>query len=190
MIPVVRRGKAPGEDERVMGSWGSVAWRPVTTVAAASASLAFGVWAVWWAVSSDGWTPPDYVNLVFHEAGHVVFRVFGETIALYGGTLLQLLVPLAVSFSFMGRGDAIGVGCAGMWFFQNFLNIARYMADARAGRLPLVGGGLHDWVEIFHAWGILRHDTAIAAWVAAAGWLGMFLCLGWLWRRALRRDGM
>ena len=60
-----------------------------------------------------------------------------------------------------------------MWFFENWLNIARYMADARAQELPLVGGGDHDWANIFGRWGLLAHDTQIAAVVRAIGWGGM-----------------
>ncbi|MGH7208015.1 MAG: hypothetical protein ACREIL_01385, partial [Nitrospiraceae bacterium] len=57
------------------------------------------------------------------------------------------------------------------------------MADARAQVLPLVGGGEHDWTEIFSRWGVLNSDTAIAHAVAVAGWVGMLGVWGWLgWR--------
>ena len=39
--------------------------------------------------------------LVFHEAGHVIFSVFGRFMAVAGGTLLQLLVPLALMVAFV-----------------------------------------------------------------------------------------
>lgn len=46
------------------------------------------------------------------------------------------------------------------------MNIARYMADARAHQLPLVGGldpeEFHDWTEILNRWGLLNHDTTLA----------------------------
>src|SRR6202167_4749579 len=40
---------------------------------------------------------PPYMDLVFipvHEGGHLLFRFFGEFIAVAGGTLMQLGVPL------------------------------------------------------------------------------------------------
>lgn len=71
-------------------------------------------------------------------------------------------------------------------FGQNWLNVARYMADARAQLLPLVGGGEHDWNALFARWGLLPHDTAIAGSVSFLGWTGMLACwcwLAWRWHR-------
>ena len=64
------------------------------------------------------------------------------------------------------------------WLFQNFWNIARYMADARAQVLPLVGNGEHDWTEIFSRWGVLRRDTGIAGFVTSPGLARGADCLG------------
>src|SRR5512145_1552939 len=97
------------------------------------------------ATSEEGWVPIlDSLNLVFHEAGHPLFGIFGETIGFLGGTLMQLLVPLLVVGACWYKRQSAAIGLAGTWFFENFLNIARYMADARAQLLPLVGGGEHD----------------------------------------------
>jgi len=128
--------------------------------------------------SSEGWVPiMDSLNLVFHEAGHPMFGIFGEVTGFLGGTLMQLLVPLFVLGSCWYKRQAVAMGLAGVWFFQNFLNIARYMADARLQELPLVGGGEHDCATLF------GQDTAIAGIVRLLGWLGMLGCLGWLgWR--------
>jgi hypothetical protein len=66
------------------------------------------------------------------------------------------------------------------------LNIARYMADARALELPLVGGGDHDWNTIFTRWNVLSYDTEIAGVVRFIGWTGMTLAalwVGWRWWR-------
>jgi len=163
-------------------------WRPLSLPAAAGGTAGFALLFLVILVDRDGFVfPLDYVNLAFHESGHLVFQVLGERMSLYGGTLLQLIVPAVVGFSFWRRRDALALSVAGVWFFQNFLNIARYMADARAGRLPLVGGGGHDWVDILYDFNLLSHDTAIAAWVRAAGWLGMLACAAWLWKKQLQQ---
>jgi len=125
----------------------------------------------------------DGANLAFHEAGHLFFGLLGSTLGLYGGTLGQLVFPIAAAVNFRRRQQAAGVALSGVWFFQNFLNIARYMADARAQALPLVGGGEHDWYHIFSRWGVLERDTTIAAVTQTIGWLGMIGCVLWLWRR-------
>jgi hypothetical protein len=62
------------------------------------------------------------------------------------------------------------------------------MADARARVLPLCGGGDHDWARIFGRWGIVDHETQIAAVVRTMGWLGMGAACGWvIWRWWLER---
>lgn len=134
--------------------------------------------------SREGWVfLVDDLNLVFHESGHPIFAVFGETIGFLGGTLMQLLVPLMVACSCWYKRQAIATGLAGVWFCQNGFNIARYMADARAQLLPLVGGGEHDWATLFGQWGVLDKDLAYARTMAALAWVGILLCCAWLgWR--------
>jgi hypothetical protein len=90
-------------------------------------------------------------------------------------------VVLAVSF--WRKREAISFAVSVIWFFENWLNIARYMADARVQELPLVGGGDHDWARIFGRWNVLNHDTQIAAVVRTIGWLGMgAACIWVIWR--------
>lgn len=131
-----------------------------------------------------GWTPLlDSANLVFHEAGHVVFGVLGETAGLYGGVLGQLVFPLVVIVVFFFRRQAHGVAVGVIWAGQNLFNIARYMADARARELPLVGGGEHDFEHIFTRWGVLHRDVAIAGTTRTIGWILIGAALAWLaWR--------
>jgi hypothetical protein len=124
----------------------------------------------------------DHANLAFHEAGHLFFGILGSTPGLYGGTLGQLVFPSVAAVSFWRRRQAVGLALSGVWLSENLLNIARYMADARARILPLVGGGEHDWWHIFSRWGLLEHDTAVAAVTRTLGWLGMLVCMLWLWR--------
>ena len=126
----------------------------------------------------------DHANLAFHEAGHFLFGMLSRSFGLYGGTLGQLVFPVIACVSCWQRHQAVGVALSGIWLFENFLNIARYMADARAQLLPLVGGGEHDWYHIFSRWGLLSHDTDIAAVTSTIGWLGMIGCLIWLWRQS------
>jgi hypothetical protein len=133
----------------------------------------------------------DNVNLIVHEAGHLLFGWFGETLGVAGGTLLQLVVPAALAASFAYRKHAAGTAFCCFFLFENFLYLATYMADARALDLPLVsvGGGEtidHDWAAMFSALGLLERDTQIAAFVRAIGWLGMLATVGWLGWRAWR----
>ncbi|MEW6681492.1 MAG: hypothetical protein AB1451_01005 [Nitrospirota bacterium] len=170
--------------------WSQEAWRPVLHWHLALASLGFA-WIVYLLTAAEsGWVRIiDDANLVFHEAGHPIFGILGSTLGLYGGTLGQLAIPAGIAAAFWARREAVGVAVTGFWFFENFLNIARYMADARAQVLPLVGGGEHDWTTIFSRWGVLSSDTAIAGFAAGVGWLGMIGVWGWLaWQCLASRD--
>jgi len=42
------------------------------------------------------------------------------------------------------------------------LNVARYMADAQAMALPLVGGEIHDWNWLLSRIGLLSHCGGLA----------------------------
>lgn len=131
-----------------------------------------------------GWTPLlDSANLVFHEAGHKIYGVLGETLQLYGGLLGQLTFPLLIVLVFFKRREPAGVAVGAVWAAQNLFSIARYMADARARELPLVGGTEHDFEHIFTRWGALDRDVVIAGYTRTLGWIGIAVALAWLaWR--------
>src|SRR5512143_3708403 len=132
----------------------------------------------------------DAVNMVTHEAGHPLFGYFGETAHLYGGTILQLFVPAALALTFVRVRELMGTTFCAFVFFENFLGIATYMADARAMELPLVSAEgapdqliIHDWNAIFGRLGLLAHDTQIAAVTRFLGFLGMIAVPLWFaWR--------
>lgn len=118
--------------------------------------------------------------------------LFSTRLEPYGGTLGQLVFPVALAVSFWRKGQPLGVAAACVWFFENGFNIARYMADARQLELPLVGGGDHDWNRILSRWGMLEYDTRIAAILRVVAWSGIVVtCLGVLWLawRDRRRQG-
>lgn len=159
-------------------------WQPVGTPALlAVLGVTLVLLGVHWA-SRDGWIPlVDSANLAFHEAGHPLVGAFSDRLMVYGGTMFQLLFPTVVAIHFARRGEPAGLALGVVWLGENLLNVARYMADARAQELPLVGGGEHDWTEIFLRWGVLQKDVKIAGFTR---WLGIALMIGsvvWLWRR-------
>jgi hypothetical protein len=155
-------------------------WEPVPVSHAAFFSLGVLTLFYFLATSHDGFVLLDYVNLAFHEAGHPLLGVFGETMGLYGGTIGQLAFPCAAAVAFWRKREPVGHAVALIWLFENFLNIARYMADAQAQVLPLVGGGEHDWTNIFSRWGVLAADRSIARAVNTMGWIGMIATWTWL----------
>lgn len=127
------------------------------------------------------------VNLVFHEAGHVIFTPFGRFLSILGGTLGQWLIPFIVLCAFLLKTrDTFGASIGLWWLGQSFIDIAPYINDARAGQLILLGGvtgrdvpGIHDWENILRDLGWLQYDHTIAGIVYAIG-VGLML-LSFLW---------
>jgi hypothetical protein len=126
----------------------------------------------------------DHANLLFHEAGHPIVGLVSQRLETYGGTLGQLVFPILMAVGFWKKGKVLSLAAASVWFWENFLNIARYMADARQLKLPLVGGGDHDWNTILARWDILQYDTRIAASLQFAAWSGIALTGAWVLGRA------
>ena len=88
-----------------------------------------------------------------------------------GGTLMQLLVPLAFTVALWRQGDRHGATVPLWWLGQNCWNISVYIKDARAQELPLVGGGEHDWAQLLGQAGWLARDQAIGGAVYFLGFV-------------------
>jgi hypothetical protein len=159
-------------------------WKPIGTLPL-GAALGIFILLLWVrATNSAGWVPLlDDANLAFHEAGHPILGLFSQNLEVYGGTLGQLAFPSVCFISFWRKREPIGFALSLAWLFENFLNISRYMADARAQILPLVGGGEHDWTDIFSRWHVLPHNLGVAAFVASVGWIGIAAAGLWLFYR-------
>lgn len=139
--------------------------------------------------NAAGTSPLHLVNLPFHEAGHVLFRPFGSFLTSLGGTLGQLLIPLICLLTLLLKNrDPFGAAVCLWWFGENFLDIAPYINDARAGELPLVGGnfghsspyGFHDWEYLLTESGLLGYDHALARAAHGIGALLMLGAVGWV----------
>jgi hypothetical protein len=128
----------------------------------------------------------DHANLLFHEAGHPLLGLISSRLEPYGGTTGQLVFPLALFVSFWRKGEPFGVAASAIWLFENFLNIAHYVADARAMELPLVGGGEHDWNTILSRWNLLASDMQISGALKVIAWIGITSSCGWIIWRALQ----
>lgn len=140
----------------------------------------------------EAWVPLlDSANLALHEAGHPLVGLFSARLMVYGGTWFQLAFPVAFAWHFHRRGHGAGWVFALGWLGESLMNVGRYMRDARAQALPLVGGGEHDWTEILGRWGLLRWDLALggATRLLGAALIAWALIELWRQRRQAADDG-
>lgn len=126
------------------------------------------------------------VNLVFHEAGHVLLGFFGELIAALGGSLMQVAVPVVCAVTFLRHVNPFGAAVATWWAGQSLIDLAPYIYDARSQRMVLLGGvtgrdvpGYHDWNNVLSRLGLLQYDHGLARLAHLTGALLILAALMW-----------
>ncbi len=119
--------------------------------------------AIYWILNRGEYGLLDNIDLVIHEAGHLFFRFFGKFIYTLGGTFMQIIIPSIIAGFFFRNDYRTGVQVALLWLGQNFINISVYAADARAQKLPLLGGNkvYHDWYYLLSETGLLNYDIEV-----------------------------
>ncbi|HTX14945.1 MAG TPA: hypothetical protein VMD77_06595 [Candidatus Baltobacteraceae bacterium] len=168
-------------------------WQPVSRPILIIAAAFYALFLIQEARGSGPFLMIDVVFVPIHEGGHLLFHYFGEFLGVAGGTLLQLGVPLMLATYFIFQRHVQGAAFCLFFFFEQFLPVATYMADARAQQLPLLTVGdadyvIHDWNYLFGKLGVLQHDTQIAMAVRVLGWIGMLATTGWMVYRSLRPE--
>lgn len=109
----------------------------------------------------------DDLNLIFHEAGHTIFSLFGETIHFLSGSLMQVAIPCVLAISFFRKRSYIAFCIMTWWAGESMMGVARYVADARLQQLELIGGE-HDFAVLFAMHPkLFPYDVFIGSWIRA-----------------------
>lgn len=124
----------------------------------------------------------DGVNLAFHEAGHLFLRPFGRTLHVLGGTLAQLAVPALCAGHLARQGRPFEAAICGVWLGESAMYAGRYIADAQALALPLVGGHIHDWNWLLGRSGLIAHCRLLGLLAHGLGSLAVVASLVAAWR--------
>lgn len=124
--------------------------------------------------------------LVFHEAGHLIFSIFGRFMAVAGGTLLQLLVPSGLMLAFVYHYRNPFGGSVALWLLgYAFIDAGPYCYDAMDMQLLLLGGGTgreiggHDWNNLLTWTDTLAHHESIALLLDGTGELLVITAMAW-----------
>lgn len=115
----------------------------------------------------------DNFLLIVHEAGHTFFGLFGiRFITILGGSLFQILLPLAILGYCWINQKSIGMQFSFCLVGYSWLDVAGYAADGGARQLPLIGGlgkESHDWYNLLGRMDALEHDITFALWFVGFG---------------------
>jgi hypothetical protein len=150
--------------------------------------LALWSWSLFACDYRDGEIGASFMHnilLPIHEAGHVLFRPFGEFMMILGGSLFQLALPWGIGIAFIRvNRDNFGAAIGLWWGSISLLDLAPYIYDALHPQLILLGGhtgedGPHDWIYLLSAlgqlhnaqrWGMIAHTVGGMLMLAALVW--------------------
>lgn len=140
-----------------------------------------GGYFLWCAYDPYQWHLIDGVNLLIHEAGHIVFRPFGEFITIAGGSLFQVIMPGLFVGYFIYHRKYYSAALVLFWVGESILNVSVYAGDSLALQLPLLGGEdtLHDWNYMLSSLNLLPATAKIAFAIRLLGTVMIILaCVG------------
>ena len=140
-----------------------------------------GVYFLWAAAHPDEWRLIDGVNLIVHEAGHLLFRPLGEFMMIAGGSLFQVIIPSVFAGYFYFNKKHFSCALVLLWVGESLLNVSVYAADSVLMQLPLLGGNdsIHDWNYMLDHLDLLRQTAKIALVIRSAGVLIIISAIVW-----------
>ncbi len=117
----------------------------------------------------------DNFLLIVHEAGHTFFSILGiRFITILGGSLFQILLPMAIFFYTWVNRQKIGIQLSLVLVGLSWLDVAGYAADGGQQQLPLIGGlskESHDWRNLLTDMNMLEYDLQFGIAFAVTGFL-------------------
>ena len=134
---------------------------------------------IYYTINNGQFTFVDYINVLIHEGGHGIFKIFGKFIYTLGGTLMQIIIPSMFVIYYWTKRKKLGAQIFLVWLGENLMNISVYASDARTQKLPLLGGNkvYHDWTWLLSQTGLLEHDQIVGSVFYGTGILMFIIAL-------------
>ena len=135
----------------------------------------FTIYFLWCALAPETAVFMHLINTPIHEAGHILFRVFGEFMGIAGGSLFQIIVPCVFFGYFIYHRQPFSASIVLFWVGENFLDVYVYANDAVVMQLPLLSGltgsegGFHDWNYLLTETNLLSSTQLIAKMLRFSG---------------------
>lgn len=148
----------------------------------------FALWGAYFIFSGVDWEAIGgsflhSINLPFHEFGHVLFSPFGRFMAVLGGSLFQVMMPLIALLSFsLQMKDNFAAAIMLWWAGQNMIDVSPYIADAKYRSIPLIRGlgeDYHDWGNLLSMLDMVDSAHTIANSVFICGAITIIFALFW-----------
>ena len=106
----------------------------------------------------------DTINLIFHEAGHWIFYIGGQTISILMGSGTEVLIPGICAIHLYLTNQKYSSFFILYWLTTALIDVAVYINDAAYMNLPLLGGDsvIHDWNYLLTKFNLLSFTHSIS----------------------------
>ncbi|HEY5467953.1 MAG TPA: hypothetical protein VIK85_02490 [Coriobacteriia bacterium] len=146
-------------------------WRNAASVGVALLCIGAGVWVYF---GGERAFLISYVDLGFHELGHLLLAWAPGIVAPLAGSVFQVLVPIGLALYFGTRRESYASALMLAWAATSAANVSVYVADAPSQELWLLGNGRHDWAWVF---GQLGHMDWAAPFASGVRWFAIALAV-------------
>lgn len=147
-------------------------------------AVLFSIYFLWIAYDPMEGCFLDHVDLPIHETGHLIFRLFGETMMIAGGSIFQIIFPAVFVGYFVWQQSYYSAAIVLLWVGQSILNVWVYASDAVVMQLMLTSGmtgsegGFHDWNYLLDHFGLLDSTKGVAKVIRLFGTLTIIVGSG------------
>jgi hypothetical protein len=144
--------------------------------------LAMLYWSYQLIFTPEHWIMLDFANIIIHETGHLLFMLFPQFVYILGGSFFQIFVPCFALGYFILTHQKLATIFSLFWIGNNIINVAVYIKDSQAMRLPMFLGmnGIHDWNWLLTQMNLLEYDWLIGNMVFGCGIIFLLISICWL----------